>query len=57
MGYLPISEINWNKVKQDIDNLPPVNDQEVLKAYNSKWAPTTFAEYIVDTVLRQTTDN
>lgn len=57
MGYLPISEVNWNKAKQDIDNLPPVNDQEVLNAYNSKWAPNVFAKYIIDTMLSQTTDN
>ena len=57
MGYLAISEVNWNKAKQDIDNLPPVNDQEVRNAYNSKWAPNVFAKYIIDTMLSQTTDN
>ena len=51
MGYLPISEVNWDKVKQDISTLPPVNEQQVLNAYNKKWAPTAFAKYIIHTLI------
>ena len=54
---LPIYFFTLIAAKQDIDNLPPVNDQEVLNAYNSKWAPNVFAKYIIDTMLSQTTDN
>ena len=51
MGYLKDSEVNWEKAKKDIDNLPKVTKDQVLNAFNAKWAPSKVAEYIVSTVL------
>lgn len=51
MGYLPQDQIDWNKVKQDLINLPNISKEKVLAQYELKWAPTPVARYLVATVL------
>lgn len=51
MGYLPNDDVDWDRFKEDIKNLPPVDKDEVLKAYNEKWSPTAFAKYVVNTTI------
>lgn len=51
MGYLPDNEVDWGKVENDIDNLPPVNKERILELYENKWAPIKVAEYLVNTVI------
>ena len=51
MGYLPNDDVDWETFKKDIKNLPPVDKNKILKAYNEKWSPTAFARYIVNTTL------
>lgn len=53
MGYLPNEDVDWEKFKEDIKNLPPVDKEEILKAYQDKWSPTAFATYVVNTVIGQ----
>lgn len=50
MGYLPMNEVNWNKFKQDLYNLPSSNSNQVIKSFEEKWAPDVVAKYIIDTV-------
>ena len=51
MGYLPQDQIDWDKVKQDLINLPNISKEEVLAQYERKWAPIPVARYLVSTVL------
>lgn len=51
MGYLPQDQVDWNKVKQDLINLPDIPKEKVLAQYERKWAPTPVARYLVTTVL------
>lgn len=51
MGYLPLNQIDWNKVKEDLVNLPNISKENVLEQYERKWAPTPVARYLVTTVL------
>ena len=53
MGYLPNDDVDWDRFKEDIKNLPPVDKDEVLKAYNEKWSPKAFAKYVVNTTIGQ----
>lgn len=49
MGYLPVETVEWTKFKEDIMNLPEVSVDDVLNAFNTKWSPMAFANYIVNT--------
>ena len=51
MGYLPNEDVDWDKFKEDIRTLPPVDKEVILKAYQEKWSPTAFATYVVNTVI------
>lgn len=51
MGYLPQDQVDWNKVKQDLINLPDISKERVLAQYERKWAPIPVARYLVATVL------
>lgn len=51
MGYLPNEDVDWDKFKEDIRTLPPVDKEVILKAYQEKWSPTAFARYVVNTVI------
>ena len=53
MGYLPNGDVDWEKFKYDITNLPKVDKAKILKAYNEKWSPTAFAKYVVNTTIGQ----
>ena len=51
MGYLKDSEIDWNAVEKDINNLPDISKEHILKLFNKKWAPIKVAEYIVSSLV------
>ena len=51
MGYLPLNQVDWNRVKEDLVNLPDISKERVLAQYERKWAPTPVARYLVTTVL------
>lgn len=51
MGYLRQDQIDWNKVREDLINLPNISKDKVLSQYEKKWAPTPVARYLVSTVL------
>lgn len=51
MGYMPMEQVNWDQFKNDIERLPIVNKDIVLKAFKDKWAPEKVAQYIVKTVI------
>lgn len=53
MGYLPNGDVDWDTFKEDITNLPKVDKEKILKAYNEKWSPTAFAKYVVNTTIGQ----
>jgi len=53
MGYLPHGDVDWATFKQDIMNLPKVDKEKVLKAFNEKWSPSAFARYVVNTTIGQ----
>ena len=53
MGYLPHDDVDWDKFKEDMSNLPAVNKDDILKAYNEKWSPKAFAKYVVNTTIGQ----
>ena len=51
MGYLPLNKIDWNKVKEDLINLPDIAKDNILSLYEKKWAPAPVARYMVQTIL------
>ncbi|MBQ6777468.1 MAG: hypothetical protein IJP52_04070 [Paludibacteraceae bacterium] len=51
MGYIPQDQVNWEKVKEDLVNLPNISKDKVLAQYEKKWAPIPVARYLVATVL------
>ncbi len=51
MGYKKNDSIDWEKVKNDIINLPQIKKQDVLEEFNSKWAPEPLGNYILETLL------
>ncbi len=51
MGYIPQDQVNWEKVKEDLVNLPNISKDKVLEQYERKWAPIPVARYLVATVL------
>lgn len=53
MGYLPNGDVDWDTFKKDIVNLPKVDKEKILKAYNEKWSPVAFAKYVVNTTIGQ----
>ena len=57
MGYLPMENVDWTQFERDIKNLPDIDKETVLKAFNEKWHPRKAAEYIIDEVMRVETDN
>lgn len=52
MGYLPIDKINWDKVRQDLINLPAVSKEKVLGNYYRKWGPIPVARYMIKTIIK-----
>ena len=52
MGYLPNSEVDWERFKQDLENLPTVDKQQVLYRFEEKWAPRKVAKYIIEETLK-----
>lgn len=53
MGYLPFKDVDWDSFENEIKNLPPVDKDEVLRAYHEKWSPIAFAKYVVNTTMGQ----
>lgn len=51
MGYLNFDKIDWRKVENDILELPEVSKDAILAKYETKWAPTPVARYMVQTVI------
>lgn len=51
MGYLPIDAIDWDKVKNELQSLPPVSKDRILALYEQKWAPIPVARYMISTIL------
>jgi hypothetical protein len=51
MGYLPNDKVNWSQFETDIQNLPTVSKEDVIKEYNDKWEPRVVAKYIIDSVI------
>ena len=51
MGYIPLNQVNWEKVKEDLVNLPNISKDKVLAQYEKKWAPIPVARYLIATVL------
>lgn len=50
MGYLPETMVDWEKYKEDLLSLPPVNRERVLELFREKWAPQVFAQYVINTI-------
>lgn len=53
MGYLPKQDVDWGQFKNDIANLPEIKPQEIILAFEKKWAPKVFANYIVNTCVNK----
>ena len=51
MGYLLNDKVDWSQFETDIQNLPTVSKEDVIKEYNDKWEPRVVAKYIIDTVM------
>lgn len=51
MGYLKDNDVDWARVERDMSELPSLDSQTVVDAFESKWAPEIVARYIVDTIL------
>lgn len=51
MGYLPMEEVDWNSVQQQLQNLPDVPAEKVIEQFNKNWAPIPFARYIVSAII------
>lgn len=52
MGYLPMERVDWQQFQQDLQHLPQVSAEQVVQAYETKWAPDVVARYIIDTVAK-----
>lgn len=50
MGYLPLEMVDWDQFENDIKNLPKVDAQCVIDAYERKWSPIAVCNYIMCTV-------
>lgn len=50
MGYMPMDEVDWRQFQNDVNNLPQINPEKVIRAFEEKWSPEVVARYIVDTV-------
>lgn len=51
MGYMPMERVDWQQFQQDLQHLPQVDAEQVIQAYEAKWAPDAVARYIIDTVV------
>lgn len=51
MGYLGNADVDWNKFRNDLQQLPPTDPERIISAYERKWSPTAFARYVVRTTL------
>lgn len=52
MGYKKNSAVDWDRFRNDIVNLPKISKNEIIKLFEQKWAPTSFAKYIINTTLK-----
>ncbi len=52
MGYLKDEDVDWKKFKEDIKNLPKINKEEVLRAFNEKWTPIAVCKYMIEEILK-----
>ena len=52
MGYLKDEDVDWKKFKEDIKNLPKVNKEDIIEAFNKKWSPIAVSTYIIDELLK-----
>ena len=53
MGYLPDAEVDYEAIKEKLQNLKPVNKEYVIGQYEKYWAPKKVAEYIVKTMFEK----
>lgn len=52
MGYLPMSEVDWEQFKKDIVNLPPVSKKDIQHEFDTKWRPDVVAQYMLDEIMK-----
>ncbi len=50
MGYLLDEEVDWIKVKKDLENLKESDSMEVIQCFEEKWQPIKVANYIIKTI-------
>ena len=55
MGYLKEEEVRWDLFKHDLEILPPIKKEDIIKEFNDKWAPQVVSNYIVDEVIKSST--
>ena len=48
MAYLKDEDVDWRKFKEDIENLPEVDKNEVLEAFEEKWSPISVCKYMIE---------
>lgn len=51
MGYEKDIDVDWERFKTDISNLPLTDSNVIKKKFFSKWAPEIFAKYVINTTL------
>lgn len=53
MGYLPDAEVDYEAVKEKLQNLKPISKEYVIEQYEKYWAPNKVAKYIVKAVFEE----
>lgn len=48
MGYLKDKDVDWNKFEEDINNLPEISKEEVIKSFEEKYSPLAICKYMID---------
>lgn len=48
MGYLKNTDVNWQKFRNDLNELPEISSQQVIDDYEEKWTPVQVAKYIIE---------
>lgn len=57
MGYLPMAQVDWDLIQQQLASLKELNSKKVIEQYNKHWAPEAFAQYLVSELQPANTVN
>ncbi len=50
MGYMPMEKVDWKTFEDDLNHLPNIDSEKVIRAFEEKWSPEVVARYIIETV-------